>query len=111
MSQPGREKIPFLPQILSRPGWLISFLLDGGLPGLPNVMVPGKGPMPLVAINAALAKSAVNWPDLRWIRELWRGPIVDSGAVRTMEFFAEPIETPSQLEKLAEQAPQNGACQ
>src|SRR6202140_2329265 len=40
------EKIPFLPEILSRPGWLISFLLDGGVPGLPNVIVPGKGPLP-----------------------------------------------------------------
>src|ERR1700689_5016838 len=41
------EKIPYLPQILSRPGWLIDYLLDGGLPGLPNVIIPGKGPMPL----------------------------------------------------------------
>ncbi len=49
------EKVPFLPQLLSRPGWLVSYLLDGGLPGLPNVIVPGKGPMPLVDINAALA--------------------------------------------------------
>jgi len=49
------EKLPFLPQILSRPGWFISFLLDGGLPALPNVVIPGKGPMPLVDINAALA--------------------------------------------------------
>jgi len=46
------EKIPFLPQILSRPGWLIRFLLDGGLPALPNVVIPRKGPMPLVDINA-----------------------------------------------------------
>src|SRR5271156_1020014 len=29
------QKIPYLPQILSRPGWLISFLLDGGVPALP----------------------------------------------------------------------------
>ena len=70
----------------------------------------GKGPMPLVDINAALAESAVTWADLRWIRELWRGPIVDRGAVRTLEFFAEPIETPGLLEKLAEQAPQNPCC-
>jgi isopentenyl diphosphate isomerase/L-lactate dehydrogenase-like FMN-dependent dehydrogenase len=75
------EKIPFLPQVLSRPGWLISFLLDGGLPGLPNVVIPGKGPMPLVDVNAALAESAVTWADLRWIRELWRGPIVVKGVL------------------------------
>lgn len=75
------EKVPFLPQVLSRPSWLLSFLLDGGLPALPNVVVPGKGPMPLVDINAALAESAVTWADLRWIRELWRGPIVVKGVL------------------------------
>jgi isopentenyl diphosphate isomerase/L-lactate dehydrogenase-like FMN-dependent dehydrogenase len=75
------EKIPFLPQILSRPGWLISYLLDGGLPGLPNVIVPGKGQMPLVDINAALAESAVKWADFDWIRKVWKGPIVVKGVL------------------------------
>src|SRR6202051_1810796 len=28
------DKIPFLPQILSRPGWLVSYLLDGGFAGV-----------------------------------------------------------------------------
>src|SRR5450755_3280356 len=58
------EKIPFLPQVLSHPGWLASFLLDGGLPALPNVVIPGKGPMPLIDVAAALAESAVTWADL-----------------------------------------------
>jgi isopentenyl diphosphate isomerase/L-lactate dehydrogenase-like FMN-dependent dehydrogenase len=75
------EKIPYLPQILSRPGWLISFLRDGGVPLLPNVVVPGKGPMPLVDINAALAESTATWADFRWIREIWRGPIVVKGVL------------------------------
>ena len=75
------EKIPFMLQIFSRPGWLIEFLRDGGLPGLPNVVIPGKGPMPLVDINAALASSAVTWGDLRWIRELWQGPVVVKGVL------------------------------
>ncbi len=73
------EKLPFLPQMLSRPGWLASFLLDGGMPPLSNVVIPGKGPMPLVDVAAALAESAVTWSDLKWIRELWRGPIVIKG--------------------------------
>ncbi|HTZ96294.1 MAG TPA: alpha-hydroxy acid oxidase [Terriglobales bacterium] len=72
-------KIPFLPQLLVRPGWLASFLLDGGMPALPNVIVPGQGEMPLMDIKAALANAAVAWEDLRWIRELWRGPIVVKG--------------------------------
>src|SRR6202041_1385558 len=62
-------------------GWLVDYFLDGGLPGLPNVIVPGKGPMPLVDINAALAESAVTWADLRWIREAWKGPIVVKGVL------------------------------
>ncbi len=73
------DKLPFLPQVFSRPGWLASFLLDGGLPALPNVVIPGKGPMPLVDINAALAASATTWTDLSWIREHWRGPIMVKG--------------------------------
>jgi isopentenyl diphosphate isomerase/L-lactate dehydrogenase-like FMN-dependent dehydrogenase len=75
------EKLPYLPQILSRPGWLVSFLRDGGVPALPNVVVPGKGPMPLVDVAAALAESAVTWADLKWIRELWKGPIVVKGVL------------------------------
>jgi len=75
------EKVPYLPQILSRPGWLVSFLMDGGVPALPNVVVPGRGPMPLIDVAAALAESAVTWADLRWIRELWRGPIVVKGVL------------------------------
>jgi isopentenyl diphosphate isomerase/L-lactate dehydrogenase-like FMN-dependent dehydrogenase len=75
------EKIPYIPEILRHPGWLIGYLRDGGLPGLPNVIIPGKGPMPLVDIAAALAAAAVTWADLRWIRELWSGPIVVKGVL------------------------------
>ena len=76
------QKLPFLPQVLSRPGWLLRFLLDGGMPPLPNVVIPGEGPMPLVDVNAALGSSTVTWQDLRWIRDLWRGPIVIKGVLR-----------------------------
>lgn len=72
-------KLPFLPQLLSRPRWLISFLLDGGLPRLENVVIPGRGPMPLVDVSSGLASAAVTWKDFAWIRECWRGPIVVKG--------------------------------
>jgi len=75
------EKLPFLPQVLARPAWLVNFLRDGGLGPLPNVVIPGQGPMPLVDINAALASAVVTWADLRWIRELWRGPLVVKGVL------------------------------
>ena len=74
-------KIPFLPQVLVRPGWLASFLLDGGLPRLPNVVIPGQGPMTLLDVSAALARAAVTWEDLQWIRNLWSGPIVIKGVL------------------------------
>jgi isopentenyl diphosphate isomerase/L-lactate dehydrogenase-like FMN-dependent dehydrogenase len=74
-----RQKLPFLPNILTHPAWLAGFLLDGGLRPLPNVVVPGKGPMPLLDVNAALAAAAVSWADFAWIRASWRGPIVVKG--------------------------------
>src|SRR6266478_1590870 len=75
------EKIPFLPQMIARPGWIVSFLRDGGLSKLPNVVVPGKGPMELIDVSKALASSTVTWDDLKWIRSLWRGPLVIKGVL------------------------------
>jgi isopentenyl diphosphate isomerase/L-lactate dehydrogenase-like FMN-dependent dehydrogenase len=75
------EKLPFLPQLLVHPEWLTRFLLDGGLPALPNVVLPGEGPMPLIDVAAALAASTLIWSDLTWIRKVWPGPIVIKGVL------------------------------
>lgn len=75
------SKIPFLPQFLLRPAWLIRFLLDGGVPHLPNVVLPGKGPLPMTDVAAALASSTITWQDLRWIRDLWSGPLIIKGVL------------------------------
>jgi isopentenyl diphosphate isomerase/L-lactate dehydrogenase-like FMN-dependent dehydrogenase len=75
------QKIPFLAQILSHPRWLAAFLLDGGLPKLENIVIPGHGPMRLVDVTAALASAVVTWQDLRWIRRVWPGPIVVKGVL------------------------------
>lgn len=72
-------KLPYLPDILGHPGWLVSFLRDGGTPKLENIVIPGKGPLDLVDVSAALAQATVTWEDLRWIRESWPGPIVVKG--------------------------------
>jgi isopentenyl diphosphate isomerase/L-lactate dehydrogenase-like FMN-dependent dehydrogenase len=72
-------KLPFLPDILSHPGWLLGFLLDGGVPKLANVVIPGKGPMEMIDVAVALAEATVTWGDLKWIRESWTGPIVVKG--------------------------------
>ena len=73
------EKIRFSPQILARPSWFMQFLLGGGVPVLPNVVIPGRGPMPLTDVGTALAQSTITWEDLRWIREIWQGPVIVKG--------------------------------
>ena len=75
-------KIPYVPDILAHPSWLVSFLLDGGVPRLENIVLPGKGPMELLDVASALSKAVVTWEDLRWIRQLWSGPIVVKGLLR-----------------------------
>jgi L-lactate dehydrogenase (cytochrome) len=72
-------KIPYVPNIVAHPRWLASFLRDGGVPKLQNIILPGKGPMQLVDVASALADAVVTWEDLRWIREAWAGPIVVKG--------------------------------
>jgi isopentenyl diphosphate isomerase/L-lactate dehydrogenase-like FMN-dependent dehydrogenase len=74
-------KTSFSPQVLARPAWLTSFLLDGGVRPLPNVVIPGHGPMPLIDVGAALALSTIAWEDLRWIRDAWQGPIIIKGVL------------------------------
>jgi isopentenyl diphosphate isomerase/L-lactate dehydrogenase-like FMN-dependent dehydrogenase len=74
-------KIPYAPQFITHPGWLMDFLRDGGVPPLHNVVLPGKGPMPLTDIAKALAASTVTWSDLKWIREIWSGPIIVKGVL------------------------------
>jgi len=75
------SKLPFLPQMFARPGWLASFLLDGGTPKLENIVTPGKGPMPLMDVTAALARAVVTWEDFAWLKRIWSGPIIAKGVL------------------------------
>lgn len=90
-------KLPYLPDILAHPRWLAAFLADGGVPKLANVVTPGEGPMKLVDVGKALANAAVTWEDLRWIRNVWPGPIVVKGvltgddAKRAVDFGAAAV--------------------
>jgi L-lactate dehydrogenase (cytochrome) len=74
-------KLPFLSQFLARPRWLAGFLGDGGLMSFPNVVLPDHGPMPYADVAAALEQSTVAWSDLKWIRDVWKGPIVIKGVL------------------------------
>lgn len=75
------SKLPYIPQVLTRPRWLWDFLLDGGVPPLANVVLADGKPMPLIDVGAALAAAAVTWEDLRWLRKSWPGPIVVKGVL------------------------------
>jgi isopentenyl diphosphate isomerase/L-lactate dehydrogenase-like FMN-dependent dehydrogenase len=79
LSMLGRSRLKaarHLPKLLRTPGWFAAHLRDGMRPKLMNVVgddgVPailGRGPTP----------AGLSWTDLKWIRELWDGPIVLKG--------------------------------
>jgi L-lactate dehydrogenase (cytochrome) len=73
--------LPFLPQLLAHPRWLAAYLVHGGTATLPNIVVPGGGPMSLRELSDALRKVAMTWEDLSWIREIWTGPIAIKGVL------------------------------
>ena len=75
------SQIPYATQLFARPRWLARFLLHGGLPSMPNIVVPGKGPLRVGDAHAALKRGAFVWKDMDWIRDLWKGPIVIKGVL------------------------------
>jgi len=75
------SKIPFVPQILSHPRWLTRFLLDGGLPDMPNIVSPERGVLRVRDAHTAMKREAFTWKDMTWIRALWKGPIVIKGVL------------------------------
>jgi len=77
----GLAALPFLPQFLARPRWLLDFLRDGGLMQFPNVVVPGQGPLAYLDVETALQQTTVTWEDLGWIREAWGGPMLVKGVL------------------------------
>jgi isopentenyl diphosphate isomerase/L-lactate dehydrogenase-like FMN-dependent dehydrogenase len=75
------SKIPFLPDIVSHPGWLTRFLLDGGLPSMPNIVTPDRGVLQVRDAHTAMKREAFTWNDMQWIRALWKGPIAIKGVL------------------------------
>jgi isopentenyl diphosphate isomerase/L-lactate dehydrogenase-like FMN-dependent dehydrogenase len=73
------SKIRFTPQLFARPRWLLKFLLDGGLPDMPNIVNPEQGVLKVKDAHTALKRIAFNWGDMPWIRAFWKGPIVVKG--------------------------------
>jgi isopentenyl diphosphate isomerase/L-lactate dehydrogenase-like FMN-dependent dehydrogenase len=90
------SKISFLPDILNHPRWLTRFLLDGGLPSMPNI-VTEKGVLQVRDAHTAMKREAFTWKDMQWIRALWKGPIIIKGilsaeeAKRSLEYGAAAV--------------------
>jgi L-lactate dehydrogenase (cytochrome) len=78
LSRNPLKMAPHVSQFLVRPRWLAAFFRDGGLMAFPNVLLPG-GPMRYADVGRALEESMATWRDLRWIRDVWGGPIVVKG--------------------------------
>lgn len=81
MSPNWLHRIPYIPNILMHPRWLAGYMMDGMSRPFPNIVVPGSGPMAALDVGAALQAAQVSWTDLKWIRELWSGPIVIKGVM------------------------------
>jgi isopentenyl diphosphate isomerase/L-lactate dehydrogenase-like FMN-dependent dehydrogenase len=73
-------KIPYLPEIMMHPRWLWNFLMDGGVPSLPNIVIDGK-PLELIDVSLALSDAILTWDDMKWVRAAWPGPIVMKGVL------------------------------
>jgi L-lactate dehydrogenase (cytochrome) len=75
------KKLRYIPNILAHPRWLAAFIADGMSRPFPNIVVPGSGPLAAVDVAAALESAQVSWTDLKWIRDVWDGPIVMKGVM------------------------------
>jgi isopentenyl diphosphate isomerase/L-lactate dehydrogenase-like FMN-dependent dehydrogenase len=76
------RKARYVPNLLMHPKWFANFLLDRGSGKLENIMIPGRGPMPLEMLTDLpdeMDRWIVTWEDLEWIRAVWKGPIVIKG--------------------------------
>lgn len=91
------KKLPYLPNILMHPRWLMDFIADGMIRPFPNVVIPGSGPLAAIDVASALESAQVSWTDLKWIREAWDGPIVMKGVMtaddarRSVDYGAQGI--------------------
>ncbi len=80
-----RTMLRYAPQGLARPGYLLGWLRQGGLPGLtvPNMARPGE-PAPgfFAAYRDWMAVKPTTWDDIAWLREQWGGPFMIKGVMR-----------------------------
>lgn len=77
------EVLRFLPEAMSRPRWLTSFLRGGLTMVAPNAPCKPDGqPYPLAEIGRLVVHTPPTWADLDWIRRQWDGSLVLKGILR-----------------------------
>jgi pre-mycofactocin synthase len=78
------EVLRFLPEALSRPRWVTSFLRGGLTMLAPNApLKPDGQPYSLAEIGSLIVRTPPTWDDLEWIRQRWDGALVLKGIMRT----------------------------
>ena len=48
---------------------------------MPNIVTPGSGALRIGNAHTVMRRAAFAWNDMRWIREIWRGPLVIKGVL------------------------------
>ena len=64
--------MPYVWQVLARPGWLVDFFGEFARESCARRLHYAR-------VGVALEESTVTWNDLKWIREIWKGPVVIKG--------------------------------
>ena len=81
----GRAMLRYAPQVVTRPGYLASWLRSGRLPDLtvPNFAPPGEAALGFFAAYRSWQSVAPpTWDDIAWLRGQWAGPFLVKGVMR-----------------------------
>ena len=73
------------PEALTRPRWLLDFIMSGHLPDLrtPNLSRPGEpAPTFFGAYREWMQTQPPTWDDVKWMRQQWKGPFMLKGICR-----------------------------
>jgi|SRR5579875_902118 len=71
------SRIPYLPQFIVRPRWLVNYLRNGGMPKWPNIVVPTNAS----GRSSEMRYVGLAWQDVVWIREAWKRPMIIKGVL------------------------------
>ena len=80
-----KTALRLMPEVLTRPRWLLLWAKAGGPPDLavPNMATGGQAPPTFFeAYGHWMQTSPPTWEDLRWLREQWAGPLMLKGVMR-----------------------------